>query len=127
MIKVFMKSILAILSFGFSIVSALGQEIKIAVPDSTKKIQTVEASCGKCQFGLPGKDCELAVRINGKAYYVDGTHIDSHGDAHSSHGFCNTIRKAQVQGEVADNRFKVSYFKLIPMVINKADKPKGNN
>jgi hypothetical protein len=119
-----MKPVFAMLFFCFSVVSALSQEIK---PDSTKKIQTVEVSCGKCKFGLQGKSCELAVRVNGKAYYVDGTDIDSYGDAHASHGFCNDIRKAEVQGEITNNRFKLSYFKLLPVVINKTGKAKVKN
>ena len=82
-------------------------------PDSLKKIQVVEASCGECQFHMAGKGCELAVRINGKAYFVDGTTIDDHGDAHASDGFCEAIRKAEVQGEIVNNRFKATYFKLI--------------
>ena len=81
--------------------------------DSTKKVLVVEASCGQCQFGLAGTDCDLAVRIDGKAYYVDGSHIDDHGDAHADDGFCNAIRKAEVQGEVINNRFKATYFKLV--------------
>ncbi|HYH13570.1 MAG TPA: DUF6370 family protein, partial [Flavisolibacter sp.] len=63
-------------------------------------------------FKLPGQDCDLAVRINGKVYYVEGTHIDAHGDAHAKDGFCNAIRKAEVQGAVVDDRFKATYFKL---------------
>lgn len=82
-------------------------------PDSTKAVQVVEAACGQCQFALPGHDCDLAVRINGKAYYVDGTHIDSHGDAHAKDGFCNAIRKAEVQGQLVGDRFKTTYFKLV--------------
>ena len=89
-------------------------------PEKNKELLTVEAACGQCKFGLPGKSCDLAVRINGQAYFVDGSHIDSHGDAHADDGFCNTIRKAQVQGEIVDKRFKASYFKLLPDV--KADK-----
>lgn len=85
-----------------------------AAADPTQKIQVVEAACGQCRFGLAGKSCDLAVRINGKAYFVDGTDIDSHGDAHASDGFCETIRKAEVQGELKDGRFKASYFKLMP-------------
>lgn len=86
---------------------------KISIPDSTKKIQIVETSCGSCQLGLEGSDCLLAVRIANKAYYVDGTKIDDHGDAHAKDGFCNAIRKAEVQGEIVDNRFIATYFKLI--------------
>jgi hypothetical protein len=51
------------------------------------KSQIVEASCGQYQFGMEGKACDLAVRIDGKAYFVDGTSIDSHGDAHAADGF----------------------------------------
>lgn len=77
-------------------------------------VQVVEASCGQCKFKLPGKSCDLAVRIDGKAYFVDGTKIDDHGDAHAEDGFCEAIRKAEVQGEVVNGRFKATYFKLLP-------------
>lgn len=93
--------------------SAQNTASKISQPDSTKKIQVVETSCGECQFHLPGKGCNLAVRIDGKAYFVDGTTIDEHGDAHAKDGFCEAIRKAEVQGELINNRFKVTYFKLV--------------
>jgi hypothetical protein len=82
--------------------------------DPSKPYQTVEAACGKCMLGLPGKDCDLAVRIQGKAYYVDGAHIDSLGDAHAKDGFCNSIRNAKVQGELINNRFAVQYIELLP-------------
>ena len=109
-----MKSIIAMLA-GCLFFTAAGAQSKTAVPDSTKKILTVEASCGQCQFKMQGKGCSLAVRINGKSYFVDGTSIDDHGDAHGQDGFCEAIRKAEVQGEVVDNRFKASYFKLLPV------------
>jgi hypothetical protein len=74
----------------------------------------VEISCGKCKLGLPAKTCEMAVRIDGKAYYADGADIDSFGDAHAQDGMCNAIRKAEVQGELVNNRFKISYIKMLP-------------
>ncbi|RKS95284.1 hypothetical protein BC952_0947 [Flavobacterium limicola] len=78
------------------------------------KPQIVEASCGQCQFEMEGHGCELAVRIDGKSYFVDGSSIDSHGDAHASDGFCAAIRKAEVTGKVVNNRFKATSFKLLP-------------
>lgn len=100
-----------ILAFGMS-VRAQEKTAKPLVLDSTKKVQVVDASCGECQFKMPGKGCHLAVRIEDKTYFVDGTSIDDHGDAHAKEGFCESIRKADVQGEVVEGRFKVSYFKL---------------
>ena len=81
--------------------------------DTSKAASIVDAACGQCQFGLAGKSCDLAVRINGNAYFVDGTNIDDHGDAHAKDGFCNLIRKAKVAGEVRNGRFQATYFKLI--------------
>lgn len=97
----------------FSITVAAQSSSDTTKPDPTKELMDVEASCGQCNFELPGTGCDLAVRIAGKAYFVDGTHIDKHGDAHAKDGFCNAVRKAKVQGEVKDNRFVASYFKLV--------------
>lgn len=94
--------------------AAQAKKNNIHSPDKDKKILIVDASCGECKLGLAGTTCDLTVRINGKAYFVDGTEIDSHGDAHGEEGFCNAIRKAKVQGEIKNNRFKATYFELIP-------------
>lgn len=80
-----------------------------------QKMEIVEVSCGQCQFGMEAKGCDLAVRIKGKSYFVDGTKIDEHGDAHAKDGFCSAIRKAEVVGEIKGNRYVVSYFKLLPI------------
>jgi hypothetical protein len=83
--------------------------------NETKEKPTIaEISCGQCQFGLTSqKGCDLAVRINGNAYFVDGAHIDDFGDAHDkTTGFCEVIRKGEVKGNVVDGRFKVSTIVL---------------
>ena len=93
----------------------------ISIAQSTQKntplpldsMQIVEAACGQCKFGIKGEDCNLAVRIDGKAYFVDGSKIDDHGDAHADDGFCNTIRKAKVSGHIVNHRFAASSFTLL--------------
>jgi len=82
------------------------------------KKQVVEASCGQCQFGIKSiKGCDLAVRIDHKAYFIDGAKIDDHGDAHAKDGFCSAIRQAEVTGEIVNNRFVATSFKLLPTAI----------
>lgn len=103
-----MKNLFAIVLL-FTVLISSAQEKK-----ELSKSQIVEVSCGECNFGLKGKSCDLAVRIDGKAYFVDGTHIDDHGDSHAKDGFCETIRKAKVTGEIVNDRFKVSSFTLLP-------------
>jgi hypothetical protein len=83
------------------------------VVDATMPIKIVEVSCGQCEFKMAGKGCNLAVRIKGKSYFVDGTSIDEHGDAHADDGFCKAVRKAEVQGKIVKNRFVATYFKLL--------------
>jgi hypothetical protein len=109
-----MKSIAAILFFCITGSWLYGQDSvkKVAVPDPVNKVIIAEASCGMCKFGMKGNDCALAVRFNGKSYYVDGTNIDDHGDAHAADGFCNAIRMARIQGTLVNGRFKATYFKL---------------
>ncbi len=85
-----------------------------AQSDTTQKTFIAEAACGQCRFGLKGEGCNLAVRIDGKAYFADGTGIDDHGDAHAQDGFCNAIRKAEIKGKRVNGRFAASYFKLLP-------------
>lgn len=120
-----MKYLIILLGFLFT-ANRLQAQVS-SVPDSTKKIIKAEASCGQCNFGLKAPGCSLAVKIDGKAYFVDGTSIDDHGDAHASDGFCEAVRKAEVQGTVVNNRFRASYFKLLsqkkPETENKSQKP----
>ncbi|MBL4605698.1 MAG: hypothetical protein JKY02_08590 [Flavobacteriaceae bacterium] len=82
-----------------------------------KKEKTIiaEVSCGQCQFDLKGQDgCDLAIRIDNNAYFVDGAHIDDFGDAHNENtGFCEVIRKAEVIGKIEGDRFKATSVKLI--------------
>lgn len=110
-----MKHFFTFLVFSITTIASFSQkkDSLLLKPDPSKEILTVEASCGQCKFHMAGKGCHLAVRINGKSYFVDGADIDSFGDAHGADGFCMAIRKAEVQGQVVNNRFKLTYFKLL--------------
>ena len=60
-----MKLILTIAFLGLlTTVSAQNAALKTNQPDSTKKIQVCEASCGECQFHLEGKGCRLQGEVN---------------------------------------------------------------
>jgi len=63
---------------------------------------------------MSGSGCTLAVKIDGKPYFVEGTKIDQHGDAHAADGFCLAVRKAEVTGEIVGDKFKATSFKLLP-------------
>ncbi len=109
------------LALMFISLSAFAQDKDQVVTQS--ETQVVEASCGQCNFGMEGQGCSLAVKIDGKAYWVDGSSIHDHGDAHGAHGFCNSVRKAEVKGEIVDDRFAASEFKVLPV---KKEKKKGH-
>ena len=92
------------------------------IPDKTKSQkgkdisidQVVDTACGQCQFSMTeDSGCDLAIRIDGKSYFVDGTNIHEHGDAHADDGFCEVIRRATVNGKIVDGQFKSESFTLI--------------
>jgi hypothetical protein len=111
-----MKKIFLLLVFSLIGLAGFSQQYKEKaklVFDTTKPVLTLDASCGICQFKMEGKDCALAVKYEGKYYYVEGTDIDDHGNAHDKHGFCNAVRKAKVQGELVGDKFRVTWFELV--------------
>ena len=78
--------------------------------DST---QIVKTACGECIYGKQGTGCQLAVKIKGKVYFVEGTTIADHGDEHAEDGFCNTQRKAKVSGKIVGEKFVATSFELV--------------
>ena len=76
--------------------------------------RTIEASCGQCQLGLPGTGCDLAILVDGIAYYVDGSGIDDHGDAHGKEGLCNVVRNARATGTIVAGRFNAEMLEILP-------------
>lgn len=88
----------------------------IAFSCSEKKeiTQVAEISCGQCKFELDSENgCSLAVKLEGKAYFVDGFGINDFGDAHDKNiGFCNVIRQGEVTGVLKNGRFVASAIKL---------------
>jgi len=97
--------------------------IIIAFSCSEKKeiTQIVEVSCGQCNFDIDSpKGCDLAVRIDGTVYFVDGFDIDDFGDAHDEKkGFCEVIRKGEVRGKIIHDRFEMAFleFRVLDSVV----------
>ncbi|MBC8984204.1 hypothetical protein H9X96_00270 [Pedobacter sp. N36a] len=117
-----MKKLITLVFFAFMAIGVQAQQKEKKEPViDFKTPHVVETACGECKFDLKGKECDLAVRIDGQAYFVDGSDIDDHGDAHAKDGFCNAIRKAEVTGKVVNGRFKSTSFKLL-----KEDTKKSN-
>ena len=110
-----MKKLLFLLMLLVSFSSTYAQETtkKKLVYNPKSPTYEVEATCGNCMFKMKGDGCNLAVKLKGKNYFVDGTNIDDHGDAHDTEGFCNAIKKAKVQGTIVNDRFVATYFELI--------------
>lgn len=80
------------------------------------KTRIVEASCGECKFALKGHGCDLAVRINGKSYFVDGAKpISAYGDQSNPEAMCEAVHKAEVTGEIKNDRFVATSFKVFPL------------
>ncbi len=71
--------------------------------------QIVEVACGTCKLGLDGEGCKLAVKIDEKAYYVDGVDIETYAED----GLCSIIKKAKVEGVLADNTFKATKVEIV--------------
>lgn len=108
------KFILTLFIAGAGLVANAQTAPKKDAPAQTITKKTVEIACGECQFKMKGKDCDLAIRIDGKSYFVDGKGIDDFGDAHDTHGFCNAVSKAEVTGKIVSGRFKAEDIKLLP-------------
>ena len=69
---------------------------------------TVEVGCASCIYGMEGVgDCELAARIDGKAYLVELEGFDAHGA-----GLCAGAQTAVVIGAIEDDRFHATSLEL---------------
>ena len=75
--------------------------------------RVVKASCGTCNFDMTADECELAVEIDGKHYFVEGSSVDGHGDAHCATGLCSTVRDAHVIGHIKHGVFVATKFELV--------------
>ncbi|MEO8794095.1 MAG: DUF6370 family protein [Daejeonella sp.] len=111
-----MRNLFFILLFTVCGTAAFSQSNPTVAVTPSKEIknQIVETACGECRFDMKGKSCDLAVKINGSFYFVDGTNIDDHGDAHANDGLCEKVRKAEVSGKIVNGRFLATSFKILP-------------
>ena len=86
----------------------------IQTQEQTQTSKLVKASCGSCNFDMKGA-CSLVIKMDGKVIPVEGYDIHSL-DAHGKHGLCNTIRVAEIDGELNEEGvFVASSFELMPV------------
>jgi Family of unknown function (DUF6370) len=70
--------------------------------------QTVEAACGACIYKMPGVDgCPLAVKIDGKAYLVQGAKWPNHD-------YCDRNCQAVVSGRIEGDTFIATKLEAKP-------------
>ena len=77
--------------------------------------RTVEAGCAMCIYEMEGVEkCTLAVKVDGQPYYVTGSTIFDHGDAHAADGICMTAREAVVDGKIEDGKVVATRLEFKP-------------
>lgn len=77
---------------------------------ATKTItdQTVDAACGVCIYKMPGvTGCPLAIKIDGKAYLVEGAKWPNHD-------YCDRNCRAVVSGKIEGDKFITTKFEAKP-------------
>lgn len=76
--------------------------------ETASAMRKVEAGCGSCIFGMPGvRGCKLAAKIDGKPYLVRGASVNAHNA-----GLCQGSKQVECSGEVKNNVFVATSFKL---------------
>lgn len=70
--------------------------------------QTVDAACGVCIYKMPGvTGCPLAIKIDGKAYLVEGAKWPNHD-------YCDRNCQAVVSGKIEGDKFIATKFDAKP-------------
>ena len=70
--------------------------------------QSMEVGCYGCIFGAEdASGCELAVRLEGTPYRVEGPFPNAH-----ALGLCDAAGEAKVVGELQDGKFVASAFSM---------------
>lgn len=89
--------------------STQGEVVKLAVS------KDAEAGCGLCIYQMKeAKGCEMAVKIDGKTYMVEGKTMEDLGDPHAPDGLCNVARPVHVEGHIEGDRFIATKIELKP-------------
>ena len=74
-------------------VPAPGAAGRAALPVPAADAPRVEAACGQCRLGLPGRGSDLAMRARGRTYFVAETGTDGRGDVHARTAFATPCAK----------------------------------
>ena len=72
--------LLSIIASAF-ILSSCSSTTPLTLEMSLPSPTIVEAACGECKLGMKGDSCDLAIRVGGHKYFVDGVKDDALGAA----------------------------------------------
>jgi hypothetical protein len=94
--------------------SAFGQKSdpKVSTPDPNKKVQVVETACGECQFKLAVTDVTLRCVLMARLILLL-VQISILMEMRMQKMAFVMRLESGVQGNLVNDRFKVTYFKLL--------------
>lgn len=104
----------------FKLIALLSMGLLLGCGEKQPKVkpialQEVDAACGLCHFGLSASACQLAVKVDGGAYFVEGVEEIPHEEMHKEGGICMTIRRAKVSGRIDRDKFVALSYELLPL------------
>jgi hypothetical protein len=79
-------------------------------------LKAAQVACGTCKFDMNGSGCDAAIKVDGKAYWLDGMEVQGHHDMHKPGGICLTVRTADVKGTITGDRLTATQLALQPFI-----------
>lgn len=87
---------------------AAAQTAEEASPTEDSPTFLTETGCASCSYKMPGvRGCQTAVKLDGKAYLLEGVETNAHAD-----GLCDATKFARIAGKVHNGRFVATHYEI---------------